>query len=194
MKKILIFISIIFSLQSLVKADDISDFQIEGMAIGDSLLSFYSEKEIKEKIEAKTSIWYPKNAYVTIAVKSDNFKTYEELGIVLDPTNNKYIIHGLEGTFNYQDDIDRCYKKQATITSDLKDMFSNSVKFNSYKSKYSRDKSGKSIVKYNDFYFTNGGAIRVICYDMSKDFYDPNDQLYLAINSKTFFDWLNNNM
>ena len=194
MKKILIFISIIFSLQSLVKADDISDFQIEGMAIGDSLLSIYSEKEIKEKIGAKTSIWYPKNAYVTIAVKSDNFKTYEELGIVLDPTNNKYIIHGLEGTFNYQDDIDRCYKKQATITSDLKNMFSNSVEFNSFKSKYSQDKSGKSIVKYNDFYFTNGGAIRVICYDMSKDFYDPNDQLYLAINSKTFFDWLNNNM
>ena len=193
MKRVLIFISIFF-LNLSVLADDISDFQIEGIAIGDSLLNYYSEKEIREMMVANTSIWYPANAYVAIGVKSDNFKTYEELGIVLDPTNNNYIIHGLEGTFNYQDDIESCYKKQDTITSDLKNMFTNSVEFNSYKSKYTRDESGKSIVKYNDFYFVNGGAIRVICYDMSKDFYDPNDQLYLAINSKTFFDWLNNNM
>ena len=60
--------------------------------------------------------------------------------------------------------------------------------------KYKQDKSGKSFVKYNDFYFTNGGAIRVICFDMNKDFIDPNDQLYLAINSKKFLDWLNKNM
>ena len=31
---------LIFSLQSWTKADDISDFEIEGMSIGDSLLDF----------------------------------------------------------------------------------------------------------------------------------------------------------
>ena len=31
-------------------------------------------------------------------------------------------------------------------------------------------------------------------FDMNKDFIDPNDQLYLAINSKKFLDWLNKNM
>ena len=60
------------------------------------------------------------------------------------------------------------------------------VEYHSFKSKYQQDESGKSLVKYNDFYFTNGGAIRVICFDMNKDFIDPNDQLYLAINSKNF--------
>ena len=39
---------LIFSLQSLTKADDISDFQIEGMSIGDSLLDFFTKKEIKK--------------------------------------------------------------------------------------------------------------------------------------------------
>jgi len=29
---------------------------------------------------------------------------------------------------------------------------------------------------------------------MSEDFFDPNDQLYLAINSKKFLNWLNKNM
>ena len=38
---------LIFSLQSWAKADDIRDFQIEGISIGDSLLDYFSEEEIK---------------------------------------------------------------------------------------------------------------------------------------------------
>ena len=48
-----IFITVLFlilSLQSWTKADDIRDFQIEGMSIGDSLLDYISENEIKNKI------------------------------------------------------------------------------------------------------------------------------------------------
>ena len=37
------------SLQSWTKADDISDFQIEGMSIGDSALDYFSKKELKNK-------------------------------------------------------------------------------------------------------------------------------------------------
>ena len=37
---------LIFSLQSFSKADDIRDFEIEGMSIGDSLLDYFSEKEL----------------------------------------------------------------------------------------------------------------------------------------------------
>ena len=41
-------IVLIFSLQSLSKADDIREFEIEGMSIGDSLLDYFSEEEINE--------------------------------------------------------------------------------------------------------------------------------------------------
>ena len=44
-----VFISIlilIFSFQSLTKADDIKDFEIEGMSVGDSLLDFFDQKKI----------------------------------------------------------------------------------------------------------------------------------------------------
>ena len=47
-----IFISIIFlifSLQSWTKADDIRDFEIEGMSIGDSLLDYFSKKKIDQE-------------------------------------------------------------------------------------------------------------------------------------------------
>jgi len=49
MKIFLTVIIIVFSLQSWTKAEDIKDFQIEGMSVGDSLLDYYSEKEILKK-------------------------------------------------------------------------------------------------------------------------------------------------
>ena len=42
-------IILIFSLQSWTKADDISDFEIEGMSIGDSALDHVSKSEIEKK-------------------------------------------------------------------------------------------------------------------------------------------------
>ena len=48
--KYLAIIFLVFSFYSWTKADDIRDFQIEGMSIGDSLLNFYTEEEIKSKI------------------------------------------------------------------------------------------------------------------------------------------------
>ena len=47
---------LIFSLQSLTKADDIRDFEIEGMSVGDSLLDHFSESKIKE---SKQETQYP---------------------------------------------------------------------------------------------------------------------------------------
>ena len=39
---------LIFSFQSWAKGDDISDFEIEGMSIGDSLLDYFSKNEINQ--------------------------------------------------------------------------------------------------------------------------------------------------
>ena len=39
---------LILNLQTLSKADDISDFEIEGISVGDSALKFFSENEIKK--------------------------------------------------------------------------------------------------------------------------------------------------
>ena len=50
MKRLLTILILIFTLQTPSQADDIRDFQIEGMSIGDSLLDFFSEEEINKKI------------------------------------------------------------------------------------------------------------------------------------------------
>jgi len=42
MKRLLLILILIFSFQSLTKADDIRDFEIEGISVGDSLLDYFS--------------------------------------------------------------------------------------------------------------------------------------------------------
>ena len=43
MRVLIIFFVLIFNIQSLTKADDISDFEIEGMSVGDSLHDHFSK-------------------------------------------------------------------------------------------------------------------------------------------------------
>ena len=49
MKRLLLILILTFSFQSLTKADDIRDFEIEGMSIGDSLLNYFTKDEVKSK-------------------------------------------------------------------------------------------------------------------------------------------------
>jgi hypothetical protein len=188
--KNIILIFLLFSFLSPVKADDIKNFEIEGMSVGDSLLNYFSPNEIKQKISSRTTYWYPNNMHVSVLIKSDNFKIYDEIGAVFNSKNDKFILESIEGTFNYGSKINECYKKQNIITLDLKKTFSKNTEFLTYSRKYSPDKTGKSTSKYNRFTFPSGGSISVICYDMDKDFIDPNDQLYVAISSKEFIEMI----
>ena len=47
MKHILLIITLMFTLQSWTNAEDIKEFEIEGVTIGDSLLKYADQKEIK---------------------------------------------------------------------------------------------------------------------------------------------------
>ena len=45
MKSLLLILILTFSLQTLGKAEDIRDFEIEGMSVGESLLDHFSKKK-----------------------------------------------------------------------------------------------------------------------------------------------------
>ena len=49
MRIIIIIITFIINLQPLTKADDIRDFEIEGMSLGDSALNFFPKNEIDSR-------------------------------------------------------------------------------------------------------------------------------------------------
>ena len=47
MKKLIMIFILVLSFHSSIKADDIKDFEIEGMSIGDSLLDYFTLNEIE---------------------------------------------------------------------------------------------------------------------------------------------------
>ena len=78
-KKILFTLIIIFNLQSLTQADDIKDFEIEGMSIGDSLLDYYNINQIKSFLQTKQ---YPGSQRIKMYLIEDKkFSTYEYVAI-----------------------------------------------------------------------------------------------------------------
>ena len=78
MRVFLAVLVLIFSLQSWTKADDISDFEIEGISIGDSLLDYYNEEEIltQKKI---TGFLYPNKDYFTARLQNNFGNIFEPI-------------------------------------------------------------------------------------------------------------------
>ena len=74
------------------QADDIRDFQIEGMSIGDSLLNFMSEKEIK-----KIKKFDYKGKYKGIVLKEKKSSNYDDVQLVYKSNDDKYTIHYIAG-------------------------------------------------------------------------------------------------
>ena len=124
--KFLIVIILIFSYQSPVKADYIKDFEIEGMTVGESLLNYLSKTDIKRKLNQKILI-YTNNSFATLTYNTSNLNIYDDIGVIIKPNDESYIIHALEGTIYFKED--KCLNKQNQITSDLKDFFKD-IKYN----------------------------------------------------------------
>jgi desulfoferrodoxin (superoxide reductase-like protein) len=194
MKKLSFIIILIIFFQSLTTADDISDFEIEGMSTGESLLDYMDEGTILKLINSKSANYYPNKSFVVFTYNNKSFKIYDNVGIVINPNDSNYIIHSIEGTIN----MDDCRKKQLEISNELK-VFFNNKKYDFFSNKnldYIDDKSGESKVHYEDFYFQDNSAVRVICWSMSKEFFDKGfkNTLVVAVNSKDFMDWIEKNM
>ena len=87
MKKFFKVLILIFVLESISKADDIKDFQIEGMSIGDSLLDYLSEDDIIDS-PAK---YYPGSKKFKQISLYDKIKmqTYDVISVALKNNDKK---------------------------------------------------------------------------------------------------------
>ena len=96
MKKLFIIIIFFISFQTLSKAEDIRDFEIEGMSIGDSALDYFGINDI-----IKNSQSYYKNKKFT-PVQNDNynfFKIYDAVDYHFKTGDNKYIIQNISASY-----------------------------------------------------------------------------------------------
>ena len=99
MKRLLAYLLLALSFTFIfnVKADDISDFQIEGISVGDSLLDYFTKKEIRK--ERKYRIKYPNsNKFTAITfVEYPNLKFYNSIQVNVKNKDKKYIIYSISG-------------------------------------------------------------------------------------------------
>ena len=189
MKRLLLILILTLSFQSLAKADDIRDFEIEGMSIGDSLLDYYNEEEIKIKKNDKNTFYYKDNKFVDIFFQLNN-KTYEWLQIAIKPNDKKYLIHAVAGQIDYIGNIDKCYKDMDNIFLSIKKNFNPKKFMQNKKIKHDYDKSGNSLATYSKMKFDNG-VINIECYDWS-DQLPFTDKLMVSVMSTELRNFIDN--
>ena len=115
MKRLLLILILTFSFQSLAKADDIKDFQIEGVSIGDSLLDYMTVDEIK--IAENNPTYYKNNEFVVIFSKIESEK-YDRIQITYKPDDKKFIIHEIQAVIDLEHNFKECTKlKKEVMTS-----------------------------------------------------------------------------
>ena len=186
MKKFLGILVLIFTLQTPSLADDISDFQIEGISVGDSALDYFSKTEIKKYLYSGSK----KFAYSYHDL--DNTEVYEGFRFNYKTKDKKFIIYGMSGMIYYPNNINACYEKEKEIIKELESQFPSGKKDAQGKLKHKSDPTGKSIYTYTAFYFDNGN-IALECTDWSDKITSKNgwmDSLAVIINSKEFTLWL----
>ena len=123
MKKLFIIIIIFISFQSWTKADDISDFEIEGISIGDSLLDFYSSEEINNAGDNS----YDTTKFITRTFRLEKSGRYDFVQISFKASVKK-IIHGINGVVNYENNFQECHKPMKKIVSELTLLFPSAEK------------------------------------------------------------------
>jgi len=188
MKKLLgILVIIFFILQTPSQADDIRDFQIEGMSIGDSLLDYFSKSQIdNDKVfeaEQKT------NKEVSRYYIRKNAGNYDFITVSFKTDDKQYKIIELSGYIEAS--YGECKKKRKSIDKELKLLFKDLTRKKSGDVKHHLDKSTK--VNHIAYLFSKNyfEYISLTCYDWSKKSgYD--DQFRIEVFSYEYGEWLSN--
>jgi len=187
-----IFIGVLFLIlifQSLTKADDIRDFQIEGMSLYDDALEYFSKKQIIKNEEN----FYKNKKYTTATLTSSNFKKYQDVQISYNTKSKNYKLLDISGIVDM--DYNRCLKEIKSIAQDFNKMFLNTKYEKLYEFTHNSDKSGES--KVSDMYweFNDGDKILLACYNWNTKYGKKNgyvDELRVTISSKEFDNFLTN--
>jgi hypothetical protein len=205
MNKLIIFILILIIFPKSIFAQDISNYQIEGINIGDNLLDFMSKDDVLKKIESsKDDYYYLKepNKYAEVYYYK-NLKTYDYLSFFIESPssskfltkkNEKYTVISLRGGINFINDLEGCLKKRDELEKDVDYIFQNTRK-DKYTSKHPLDPSGKSMSTSISYMLQNGDTVILSCNDWEENFRKQNDfseGLSLNLFPKELGDWFRN--
>ena len=175
-------------------ADDISELQIEGISIGESLLDHMSEEEIITQIENNKPLYHYTTDEFGQVYKYDGLQTYFMMSFFVKPDDKNFIIYGINGGLPHAEDINSCYKKMSEISKEFSATYKNAKK-NEETFNNPGDTTGRSKMKQVNFIFKSGDKIKIVCTDFEENFRIKNnliDGLDIIIQSKEVTDWLSN--
>ena len=189
-KIFIVLILLITSLQSLTKADDISEFEIEGISIGDSLLNHFSDIEIKnfqnyDDLPSDMS-------FRIIEIFSNEMKMdlYDSVQIYYKPNDKTFKIHGVNGGL-FCDTKNNCINQYDQIKKDISKLFGDSLISDNFNGKHMDDDTGQSVYEYIVYYHPNG-EIAVGYTDWAKHM-NYNDNVSIDISTQEVSNWVKNN-
>ena len=192
MKRFLLIFILTLNFQIFVKADDIRDFELEGISIGDSLKDHFTNNEIK--ISLKTPTYYPKSKkFKVLLFNTKNNDLFEYFNISVKSNDNNLIIHGLRGEKKMT--IDECLKIKLQHVEGAESILQNAKKIE-YESDYGSN-YGNSKAYITEFSLLDKSLIRIYCTDFDElnDFTRNNlwnDGLEVGFASKNFASFLLN--
>jgi hypothetical protein len=190
MRIILAALVLIFSFQSLTKADEISDFQIEGMSVGDSLLELMTEKEILDK----TDQFYKSNKYAQLICLSNGL-IYDYVQCAYKPDDPNKLIYDVTGVIQFDNKIEECLLKMKDIEIEITNFFKNTKKIDYGTYNHAADKTGKSKATVVAFEFDSGDNVVLYCTNWSEEITKKNywlDELKISLSKSEFQDFLDN--
>lgn len=187
MKIFFLILILIFNFQSWAKADDISDFEIEGISIGDSALNFFK----KDEIEKNSKDYFKKKNYTPVENSNLSFfKTFKFVDFSFKTGDFDYIIVRLSGAIPFLDNPEKCLDKLNEIAEEISEL-TNIKKPKIRTFDFMGDESGNS--KQSSIVFElNSGIIDINCYDYSIA-YGGMDHLSLRIMNEDYLKFLQSN-
>ena len=174
MKKILWIVFLGLFLSTSAHTDNIKDYKIENISIGDSALDYFNESEL----ENGELDWfnYSYKDFATSLVSGKGIYDWFKISYKSDDDN--FIIEGLVGIVVKEKYVDiKCNEELDSAALNISGLFKNTkrskkklykVAYNPRKVFQEASQSGKSSATSISFNFKNKGEIILSCYDMDK--------------------------
>jgi hypothetical protein len=190
MKRLLLIPILIFSFQSWSKADDIKDFQIEGMGIGDSIIDFVNREEVNNKMITN----YPGSKKFSRFYKT--FLQYDSVQFHFKTEDENFIIHGIEGINYFENNLANCLKEQKVVIKDIKERLINAKLIDMGQQTHKEKDNSIRSNTYNSYIEFDNGFLDITCTDWTKSYESKNktvtDSLKISFITKELDSWLHN--
>jgi len=194
MKRLSLYIFLVLMWCNVGFADDISEYQIEGISIGDSLLDHMSKEEIISEIEVNKSTYNSLTDEFGEVYLFGEFKNYDSLSFKVKIKDKHYFIYSITGGMLYDDKLDMCLAKQKELEKEFSSTYKNTHKWKKT-FKFPWDSTGESVSHNIMFRFDIGDQIEINCTKYKKSLKIENnwsDSFQITIHTKEIMDWFSN--